>query len=69
MTTATFKSYNTAVRFLTLITKAGISAKIVPLDAVSAERGCSYGVRLNRKHMKRAGSIGAVSGVFPERWL
>ena len=28
-----------------------------------------YGVRLNKKHMKRAGSIGTGYGVIPERWL
>ena len=69
MTTATFKSYNTAVRFLTLLSKADIPAKIVSLDRVASERGCNYGVRLNKKHMKRAGSIGTGYGVIPERWL
>ena len=69
MTTATFKSHNKAVRFLTLLTQAGISAKIVSLDSGFVERGCSYGVRFNRKHIKRAENIGSNAGVMPEKWL
>jgi len=69
VTTATFKSHNKALRFLTLLTRNGIAAKLVSLDSGFVEKGCSYGVRLNRKHIKKAESIGIDAGTVPERWL
>ena len=69
MTTATFKSYNKEIGFLSLISKAGISAKLVSLDSSAVERGCNYGVRINKKYRAKATSLGVMNGITPERWL
>lgn len=69
MTTATFKTQNKAVQFLNLMTKAGIPAKLVSLDSNAVERGCSYGVRMNRRLAEKARSAAMKADILPERWL
>lgn len=69
MVTATFKSRNEAIKFLSVITKAGVAGKLISLDSGISEGGCSYGIRINRRWMGIAKSLGLKENVLPERWL
>lgn len=69
MVTATFKSNNKAIQFLSVLERAGIHGELISLSRAGNEKGCSYGVRLESTHMAAAKKLAAAAGVRPEKWL
>ncbi len=69
MITATFKSNNKAIQFLSVLERAGIHGELVSLSHAGNEKGCSYGVRLEKAHVGEAKRAAAAAGVRPEKWL
>ena len=54
MVTATFKSNNKAIQFISLLERAGIHGELVSLSRTGQEKGCSYGVLLAGKNLSAA---------------
>lgn len=69
MVTATFKSNNKAIQFMSILERAGIHSELISLSGTGAEKGCSYGVRLENSHLVTAQKLAASAGVQPEKWL
>ena len=69
MVTATFKSNNKAIQFLSILDRAGIHGELISLSHAGNEKGCSYGVRLENAQAGAAKKLAAETGVRPEKWL
>ena len=69
MATATFKSRNNAVKFLSEVSKNGISGRIVSLESGKSQGGCSFGVKLDSRWTAKAKEIALKKDVLPERWM
>jgi hypothetical protein len=69
MVTATFKSNNRAIQFMSILERAGIHGELISLSGAGNEKGCSYGVRLDSSHLVTARKLAAAAGVQPEKWL
>ena len=69
MVTATFKSRNKAVKFLSRLSEKGIPGRLVPLESGKSQGGCSFGVKINSQWIDKAKEIALEGNVLPERWL
>lgn len=69
MITATFKSNNKAIQFLSVLERNGIHGELVALSRVGNENGCSYGVRFAKPQLSAAKQAAGCAGIMPEKWL
>ncbi len=69
MVTATFKSNNKAIQFLSILERAGIHGELISLSRAGNDKGCSYGVRIENADTAAAKKLAAAAGVRPEKWL
>ncbi len=69
MVTATFKSNNKAIQFLSILERAGIHGELISLSRAGNDKGCSYGVRIENTDTAAAQKLAAAAGVRPEKWL
>ncbi len=69
MVTATFKSNNKAIQFLSILERAGIHGELISLSKAGNDKGCSYGVRMENDDLGPAKKLAAAAGVQPEKWL
>ena len=69
MVTATFKSNNRAIQFLSVLERVGIHGELVALENQNGSMGCSYGVRFAKKYLTAARQAASRARVMPEKWI
>ncbi len=69
MVTATFKSRNKAVKFLSELSQNGISGRLVSLESGKSQGGCSFGVKLDSRWKAKAKEVALKRDTLPERWM